>query len=113
MTLEVSDCYQIAGFTKLSKRVPQSFYNLPGRGADVRRWPRLGVAGRELASANGSPLAFAGSFKLIKLKLVSLICNTTSGQLKMSNPQHSSGCGLRRAVGVWLYSIWIELKDLQ
>ena len=34
-------------------------------------------------------------------------------QLKMSNPQHSSGCGLRRAVGVWLYSIWIELKDLQ
>ena len=38
---------------------------------------------------------------------------TTSVQLKMSNPQHSSGCGLRRAVGVWLYSIWIELKDLQ
>jgi hypothetical protein len=28
--------------------------------------------------------------------------NTTSVQLKMSNPQHSSGCGLRRAVGLWL-----------
>jgi hypothetical protein len=27
---------------------------------------------------------------------------TTSGQLKMSNPQHSSGCGLRGAAGVWL-----------
>ena len=42
-----------------------------------------------------------------------MICVTTSVQLKMSNPQHSSGCGLRGAVGVWLYSIWIELKDLQ
>jgi hypothetical protein len=42
-----------------------------------------------------------------------LVSCTTSVQLKMSNPQHSSGCGLRRAVGVWLYSIWIELKDLQ
>jgi hypothetical protein len=45
-------------------------------------------------------------------QFIDLFC-TTSVQWKMSNPQHSSGCGLRRAVGVWLYSIWIELKDLQ
>ena len=25
---------------------------------------------------------------------------------------HGSGCGIRRAVGVWLLSRWIELKDL-
>ena len=48
-----------------------------------------------------------------KLSLAAKSVSTTSVQLKMSNPQHSSGCGLRRAVGVWLYSIWIELKDLQ
>ena len=45
---------------------PRGYLNLPaGRGAEARRWPRPGVAGRE---------RFAGSFKL-KLKLVSLICN--------------------------------------
>ena len=37
-----------------------------------------------------------------KISFTSPPGNTTSGQLKMSNPQHSSGCGLRGAAGVRL-----------
>ena len=29
------------------------------------------------------------------------------------NPHHGSGCGISRAVVVWLLSFWIEFKDLQ
>ena len=38
--------------------------------------------------------------KLYVLYEVDLVACTTSGQLKISNPQHSSGCGLRGAAGV-------------
>jgi len=43
---------------------------------------------------------------------IRLITSTTSVQLNFSNPVHGPGSVVRPRLGVWLLSIWIDLKDL-